>query len=138
MILLKTPEDLPFGQVAVQGLPCATPVRTLDEVGIEVTHLVGIQDCIHGIDIVKVGLDVIDKRLFGHAIKTLHTPPVGPAVLGHLDEPVVRAHIDQASLLRRFGDGRDVAILGHGGRVIDGIEPPDPFHVLERISVALA
>ena len=138
VVLYKTPEDLTCGQVSGDRLPGHTTVCALDEIGLEVAEFVGVQHRVHGVDIVQIGLDVVDKGLFRNAVETFDPTPVCSSILGHLDQAVIRAHVDKPLPERRLRDRGYVAVLGHGRSIVDGIETPDSPHVLALITVALA
>jgi len=93
--------------------PGLAAVRALDQVRLIVPRFVVIQASVHGIRIMFVGLDVVDKSILRDAIDLVDFTPVFSAVLRNVDQAVVRADVQQSLDNRRLTDRGDVAVLRH-------------------------
>ena len=97
-------------QVARDVLPRASLVAGLEQVRLEIAAIIVVEACVHDIGVVRRGGDVGDVARVRHAGEVVGATPVGAAVLGDLDQSVIGADVEQAFLLRRLGEGDDVAV----------------------------
>ena len=135
MILFDAPHEMPFRKIVRQRRPSATAVGTLDDVGFAVTGLVMIQACVDGVRMVSVGLDVVDEGSLGDVKEAIDLSPILTTVLADLDQPIIRANIQQALDQRRFADGSDVAVRTHGQQIEPRVHPPDAPHHRQRPAI---
>ncbi len=121
-----------LGQIGRDHLPRTALVAGADDVGLEVAALEVVDGAIHDVGIVRRRGEVGDVARVGHAIDVLDLPPRRAAVLGHLDESVIGAGVDEAFLLGRFAE-RDHRARERRRRVAcDGVDAPQPALHLHR------
>jgi hypothetical protein len=92
---------------------------------------------IHRADVVLRRADPRDVSVGRHAGQLVDLAPVATRVVTHLDQAVVSAGIQQACLLRAFGEGRDVAVQRRGRILRDRIGSPDFPHHRQGVAVDL-
>ena len=89
-----------LGQIAADRGPGASPVHTLEHIGLEVTTLVVVEHGKHGIGVVHTGLEIGYVGVVRDTGKEFSLSPGPSPVLGDLDKAVIRTHVEQ-SLLQR-------------------------------------
>ena len=93
-----------------------------------IAFLVVVQNYIYGVRIVEVSLDIIDKTPFRQPQAGYRDPVPGiPPIAANSDKAIVSTCIEQAFLYRRFTQGGDSVIIGHGPYipgVVPGLLPP--------------
>ena len=130
MVLDDAPDEVAAGEVPGDRAPRAPAVGALQEVGPEVAGLVVVEGDVDGARVVEVGLDVVHEGARRNAGQRPHLdpPPALPAVLRHLEEPVVGAGVEEPLRLRRLGERRDRVEGGHGRHVPRRVPAPLPAH----------
>ena len=98
-----------LGKVAADVRPVLAAIAAPQHIGLEIAVLVVVEACVNGIRVVPRGLDVRHVHIRGlvREREVLDLAPVLAAILGHLDQAVVGAGIDQALDQGRFGQGDD-------------------------------
>ena len=117
--------DLALGQVAGDRRPARAAIAADVDIGLEVAGLLVVEDGVDGVGVVQRGLDAEGVAELGHAGRRCGDAPVGAAVLGDLDEPVIGADIDQTLDEGRLGERDDVAVVRGGlvlGHRVDGLD----------------
>jgi hypothetical protein len=136
MILHQTPDDMPLRQPVGDAGPGAAAIGASVHVRRQVTGLVVVHDRINRVGIVEVSLEVVDEEVVRHAGQPLDGTPVGAAVLGNVDSPVVRTGVQQALHQRRFGEGGDGPVARHRKQIPRRVETPHTTH--HRLGEAVA
>ena len=113
MVLHDAPEEMALGQVARDARPAAAAVFTLQDVGLEVTGLVVVNDDVDGVRVVEVRLDVVDEESVRHTGQLVEASPGPAVVLRHLDQAIIGTDIDEPADERRLGKRRDRVELRH-------------------------
>ncbi len=84
------------------------------------------------------GLDFVDERELGDSRDLLDPAPALTAVLGHLNQAVVRPDIYQSLLQWGFRDSGEVPVVGHCAVVPYCISAPCGSHYFQPKPVSLA
>ena len=129
---------LPVRQISAHRLPGQALVAADRHVGREVPHLVVIEGGVDGVLVEDRGLEIADIGSFGHTGHAVNLAPALSPILGHLDQPVVGADIDQPLDQRGLGQRDDVAVVRGRGALVDRVHLPDPPHHGELIPVELS
>ncbi len=138
VVLDDAPQDLSLRQVTGDRGPGPAAVGALQQVRGEVARLVVVDDRVDGIGVEEVGLQVVDEELHRHARQPVDLAPAPAAVLGHLDQPVVGAGVEQPLDQRRLGERGDRPVVAHRAHVPGRVEAPDPPHHRLRQAVQAA
>ncbi len=125
-------------QVPGDRLPRPAAIATLRDIGLEIAVLVSVEGGVDGVRIVQRSHEVRDVGPVGDALDAVFAAPALAAILGHLDQPVVGADVDQTLGEGRFVDRDDVA--EERGRPVlgDRVDTPHLVHHLEGVAVDVA
>ena len=138
VVLHQRVDDLAIRQVAGDRAPRLAAVAADEDVGLEVGLFLVVEGRVDGVVVVDRGLETADVGHLRHAGYLVDRAPVGAAVLGHLDQAVVGADVDQAFDQRRLGERDDVAVV-RGRHVLgDRVDALDLAEDRQRVGVDLA
>ena len=114
MILDDRPDVVAIRQIAGDARPRASLVGALHQIRLVVAALPVVERDEHRVHVARRREHIGHVGPFRHAGKILNLPPVPAAILGHLQQPVVGAGVDQAFHQRRLVERHDVAQCGGG------------------------
>ncbi len=130
VVLSDRPDDRPLREPPGDVRPGPAAVRAHKKIGLVVARLVIVDGRVDRILVMLGGHDLVDEEIIGDTGYLFDLPPGLAPVLGHLDEAVVGAGVDQAFLEARLAQGRDRPEERHGPMVPEPVDAPLPVHDL--------
>src|SRR5262249_21283817 len=125
------------GQVAGDARPGPAGVGALEQVRLEVGHLVIVERGVDGVRVVLRGQNAANVGALGHAGELVDVPPGAAPGLRDLDQAVVGAGVEKALVLGRFRQGHDVAVEGRGQVLGNRVRGPELAHDGELVAIEL-
>ena len=144
VVLHQAPDQVAIRQVVGNRGPAPAAVGALEQVRLVVAVLVVVEGHVDRVGVEQVGLDVVDECRVRHARQVADldlAPALAPILVGtvgHLDQAVVGAGIQQSFLDRRLGQRGDGVVVRHRIGIPGRVPAPGSSHVFDGIAILVA